>query len=245
MKLTVEGITCGYDAADVLHEVTITVAPGEFAGVIGPNGSGKSTLIRAASRVLPPRGGRVLLDGAERSIRESARVVAVVPQETSIDFDFTCREVVTMGRFPHGDEDPIVVREAMERTDTWGLRDRPVTELSGGERQRVILARAFAQEPKILLLDEPTAHLDIRYQLQIMNLTDALRRERGVGVLCVMHDLNLASIFCSRLILLHEGRIFTSGPREEVLTAENISRTYGAEVEIHTHPRRGGPMVVM
>jgi len=232
--LEIADVSFAYDGKDVLRDVSLTASG--FVGVVGPNGSGKSTLVRVASRVLRPRSGRVTVDGAE----PSARVLAVVPQETTIDFEFTCREIVAMGRFAHDDEDPRVIQESMERTGTWPLRDRLITELSGGERQRVILARAFAQQPKVLLLDEPTAHLDLRYQLELMKLV----REAGMTVLAVMHDLNLASMFCTRLFLLHEGRIVASGTPAQVLTIENIQRTYGVEVGVQPHPRHGGPMIV-
>lgn len=236
--LALAGVHAAYDGDDVLRDVTLSVGPGEFAGVIGPNGSGKSTLVRVASGVMAPRAGTVTVDGAA----PSARVVAVVPQETAVDFDFTCREIVTMGRFPHGDEDPSIVRDAMERSGTWELRDRLITELSGGERQRVVFARALAQAPQVLLMDEPTAHLDIRYQLDLMRL---VRRETQLAVLCVMHDLNLAAAFCTRLILLHEGAVFAEGAPADVLTAENLRQTYSVEADVQPHPRRDGPLVVV
>lgn len=236
--LALAGVRAAYDGDDVLRDVSLTVGPGEPTGVIGPNGSGKSTLVRVASGVMASRAGTVTVDGAP----PSARAVAVVPQETAVDFDFTCREIVEMGRFPHGDEDPAVVRDAMERSGTWELRDRLITELSGGERQRVVFARALAQAPQVLLLDEPTTHLDIRFQLDLMRL---VRRETHLAVLCVMHDLNLAAAFCTRLVLLHEGRVFATGSPAEVLTTENLRRTYGVEAEVQRHPRRDGPLVVV
>jgi iron complex transport system ATP-binding protein len=246
--LEVEGVTCAYDAADVLRDVTLRVGSGDAIGVVGPNGAGKSTLVRAMSRVLRPRLGRALLEGRDLyalGARESARAIGVVPQEAQPPFDFTCGETVMMGRTPHlgrwqaeSERDREVVRRAMERTKTWELRDRPVTAVSGGERQRVILARAFAQEPRVLLLDEPTAHLDLGHQVAVMKIA----RELGGAVVAVMHDLNLAAAFCAKLVLMDRGRIVAAGAPEDVLTAERVREVYGVEVEVE---RRGARLVVI
>jgi cobalamin transport system ATP-binding protein len=238
--LAAESITCGYGAGDVLLDVTVSVGPGEIVGVIGPNGAGKSTLLRALSRVLRPRLGRALLEGRDlysMRPRESARVIGVVPQEGAPVFEFTAHEVVMMGRTPHlgrfeseSARDAAVVRSAMERTATWELRDRPVTELSGGERQRVVLARAFAQEPRVLLLDEPTAHLDLGHQAQTMRMV----RELGCATVAVMHDLTLAAACCGRLVLLARGRVMAEGARLEA--------AYGVRVHVEDV---GGRLAVM
>ncbi len=239
MIIEVDGVTCAYDGVHVLSDVTLKIAPGDFVGLLGPNGAGKSTLVRAMSRVLRPRVGRALLDGRDLygdvSAGESARAIGVVPQEGAPAFDFTCHEAVLMGRAPHlgrfqGESaaDLDVVRRAMERTETWELRDRLVTELSGGERQRVILARAFAQEPRVLLLDEPTAHLDLGHQVQTMRMV----AELGCAVVAVMHDLNLAAAFCRRLVLIERGRIVAAGAPADVLTAEMIERIFKINVEV-------------
>jgi iron complex transport system ATP-binding protein len=233
--------------------VSLSLAAGEFVALAGPNGAGKSTLLRALSRVLRPRGGAVLLDGGDLyalAARQSARAIAVVPQETSIDFDFTCEEVVLMGRAPHlgrfeseGERDRAVVREAMERTGTWDLRRRSIRELSGGERQRVVLARAFAQEPRVLLLDEPTAHLDLAYQVQVLRSVRALRREKGTAILAAMHDLNLASACADRIVLLSKGRVVASGRPEEVLVPDVVREVFGGDVTVRPHPETGRPSV--
>lgn len=240
--LILEGVSCAYAAEPVLEGVSLRIGPGDFVGILGPNGSGKSTLIRTAGRVLHPRLGRVLLDAADLytlSPRGSAQFIGVVPQETTIDFDFTCYEVVLMGRSPHlgrfeeeRPEDHRIVREAMERTRSWDLRDRLFGRLSGGERQRVIVARAFAQTPKVLLLDEPTSHLDVRYQLEILELVRALCREKSVAVLAALHDLNLAAHFCDRLVLLDRGRMAAMGRWDEVLTPERVREVFGVEAEV-------------
>ncbi|MHC4606613.1 MAG: ABC transporter ATP-binding protein [Planctomycetota bacterium] len=249
MLLEVDGIGCAYDGTPVLRDVTIRVGAEDLLGVVGPNGAGKSTLIRAMSRVLRPKLGRALLEGRdlydEVTASEAARSIAVVPQGPSIPFDFTCREVVLMGRSPHlkrfqteTSRDLEVVEQAMKRTDTWKLKDRPITELSGGERQRVILARAFAQEPRVLLLDEPTAHLDLGHQVQTMKIV----RELGCAVVAVMHDLNLAASFCTRMVLLDAGRIAAAGGPEEVLTPAHLEEVYGIPIVVE---RRNGTWIIV
>jgi len=249
MLLEVEGIICDYDGIEVLQEVTLRIGAGEIVGVIGPNGAGKSTLVRAMSRVLRPKLGRALLDGCDLydavTAPEAARSIAVVPQESSTTFEFTCQEIILMGRSPHlkrfqveSPQDLTIVKQAMLRTDTWEFRDRLITKLSGGERQRVILARAFAQEPQVLLLDEPTAHLDIGHQIQTMKLVTEL----DCAVVAAMHDLNLASAYCGRLVLLNCGRIVASGLPEDVLTQEHLEKVYKIPVVAE---RRNGTWTVL
>jgi iron complex transport system ATP-binding protein len=255
MILEVSGIACAYDGADVLSDVTLRLSPGDFVAVAGPNGSGKSTLIRALSRVLKPRLGSALLDGGDLyalPARRSAQAIAVLPQETSVEFEFTCEEVVLMGRAPHlgrfeseTERDRSVVREAMERTSTWELRKRAILELSGGERQRVLLARAFAQEPKVLLLDEPTAHLDLSFQVQILRLVRALRDEKKTAVLASLHDLNLAAAYADHIVLLSKGRIAAAGTPREVLAEPVLRPVFGPEVTVRSHPDTGAPLVLV
>jgi len=255
MILEAAGVTCAYDGGDALSEVTLRIPPGEIVVVAGPNGAGKSTLLRTLSRVLRPRLGKALLDGCdlyELPARQSARAVGVVPQESPLDFDFTVEEVVLMGRAPHlerfqseGERDRAVVREALERTGTWELRARSIRGLSGGERQRVILARAFAQEPQVLLLDEPTAHLDIAYQVQILRLTRSLRDEKRTAALATLHDLNLAAAFADRIVLLSKGRIAAAGTPKEVLTEPVLRPVFGPDVAVRVHPDSGGPLVLV
>jgi iron complex transport system ATP-binding protein len=256
MILEVEGISCGYAAADALSGVTLRVGPGELVAVAGPNGSGKSTLLRAMSRVLRPRLGRAFLSGrdlyGEVAARESARAIGVVPQEAPLEFEVTCGEIVLLGRAPYlgrfgteGPEDRRAAREAMERTGTWELRDRPVREVSGGERQRVLLARAFAQEPRVLLLDEPTAHLDAAYQARILRIVGELRGERGTAVVATFHDLNLAAACADRMVLLKEGRVAAAGRPAEVLVEGALREVFGPELAVRRHPDTGGPLVVV
>jgi iron complex transport system ATP-binding protein len=255
MILEVAGIACAYDGTDVLSDVTLRLSPGDFVAVAGPNGSGKSTLIRALSRVLRPRLGSALLDGGDLyalPARQSAQAIAVLPQETTVEFEFSCEEVVLMGRAPHlgrfeteTERDRSVVREAMERTSTWELRKRAILELSGGERQRVLLARAFAQEPKILLLDEPTAHLDLSFQVQILRLVRSLRDDKKTAVLASLHDLNLAAAYADRIILLSKGSIAAAGTPKDVLVESVLRPIFGSEVTVRVHPDTGAPLVLV
>ncbi len=233
--------TFGYAGEAVLHEVSFAVDRGEFVGIIGPNGSGKSTLLRLMSGYLRPWQGQVLVEGrpVERyGRRELGRRIGVVPQETAVTFPFSVTEMVLFGRTPHvggfgfeGEADLVAARRAMERTDTAHLARRAVTELSGGERQRVILARALAQEPAILLLDEPAAFLDIRHEVEMYDLLRDLQRG-GMTVVSVLHDLNIAALYCDRLLLLHEGRVARAGTAADVITYQTLTEVYGTEVYV-------------
>ncbi len=248
-------LTCGYDGREVLHGLSVTVARGEFVGVLGPNGSGKSTLLRAITGVLPLAAGEVELLGQPlRRLRrrEIARRVGVVPQAGPAAFEFTVREVVAMGRAPHmarlqGEtpHDRAAIEAALERTDCVALADRLISELSGGEAQRAIVARALAQEPELLLLDEPTAFLDLSHQGEIFELLRRLNRAEGLTVMCISHDLNLASLYCDRLVLLREGVVADEGRPEQVVTAERIKQVYGASVLVDSETPSGRPRVTL
>jgi len=222
--------------------VSFAVETGEIFGVIGPNSAGKTSLLRLLTRVLTPARGDIRLDG--RSIAtlahwQLARQIAVVPQEAPRPFPFTVEQLVMMGRFPHAPgrffestEDAAVAREAMAATGTLPLAALPLEELSGGERQRAMLARALAQAPRLLVLDEPTSHLDLRYQAETADLLRRLNRERGVTILLVSHDLNLAAELGDRLLLLHEGRVAKVGAPVEVLDQSLLERVFGARVVV-------------
>lgn len=254
ISIKIDDIVVGYEAVEVLSEVTCEVAGGEFVGIVGPNGSGKTTLLRSISRVLKPRSGVVLIgekDVFETPARELAREMAVVPQDTVPAFDFTAMEIVLMGRSPHlgrfqmeSGKDMSIVEDAMRLTGTSHLANRQFAALSGGERQRVVIARALAQEPRVILLDEPTSHLDINYQFEILNLIHRLNREQGITVLAVLHDLNLSAQYCDRLIMIGNGKIQAIGTPEDVLTSENVKQVYGAEVWVRKHPTSGRPYVI-
>jgi iron complex transport system ATP-binding protein len=251
--LVAQGVTCGYDGRKVLQGVDLALPQGDFLGVLGPNGSGKSTLVKALSGVLPLESGEVRLFGRPLSTlsrREIARRLAVVPQSTSLFFSFSVLDIVLMGRTPHLSRwrseqrtDYDIARQALERVDALHLQDRPVTELSSGERQRVFIARALAQEPEILLLDEPTTYLDINHQLEIFEFLRQLNEEQHLTLLCVSHDLNLAAEYCRRLLLLHEGRVFAQGPPEQILTAEHLAAVYHVALDVHPNPLSGRPQV--
>jgi len=251
MMLEIRGLVVRYDESEVLHDVHLAVEAGEFVGLVGPNGSGKSTLVRAISRVLPAAAGSIRLDGRDLAAmpqREVARRVAVVAQEATPAFDYSALEIVLMGRSPHlgrfgfeGRRDLAVASECLRATHAEHLAGRPVTALSGGERQRVMIARALAQEPRLLILDEPTAHLDINLQIEVMDLVRRLNAERGLTVVAVLHDLNLAAQYGNRLVLLCEGRVVADGPPAEVITPERVLRAYGTQVEVKRHPATGRP----
>ena len=234
--LSVDGVECRYGSVKILENVSFTVKDGDFVGIIGPNGSGKTTLLKSISRTLKPYKGTIILDKIDiyniKSI-DLAKQMAIVPQESNIGFSFTALDIVLMGRNPHmkrfqmeSESDLTIVRKAMNRTNTWHLADRPINELSGGEKQRVVIARALAQEPKVLLLDEPLTHLDMINQLEIMDLVKELCTKEHLIVLAVIHDLNLAARYCSSLLLLKGATIFAAGSVENVLTSENIKAVF-------------------
>ena len=239
MLLNINGVECRYGSTKILEGVSLTVKEGDFVGILGPNGSGKTTLLKSVSRTLKPYKGAILLDNKDIYALKSidvAKQMAVVPQDNAISFNFTALEVVMMGRSPHlerfameTDKDMEIARKAMNLTNTWHLASRPVNELSGGERQRVIIARALAQEPKVLLLDEPLTYLDIINQLEIMDLIKSLCVSEGLIVMAVVHDLNLAARYCNYALLLQKGKVFAAGPLDEVLTSENIKSVFKVE----------------
>lgn len=233
--------------------MAFAVEPGAFLGIIGPNGSGKTTLLKVMNGLLRPQAGEVRLCG--RSLegmrrRDVAGVIAVVPQEGAVPLTFSVEEMVLMGRTPHlgrfgfeGKADFRIAREAMDRTGVLDLARRPYDALSGGERQRVLIARALAQEPRLILLDEPTAHLDIRHQAGIFDLMKDLNRRRGLTVVAVTHDINLAALYSDEVLLLADGRLHGAGPPGAVVTEANIRRVYRTAVHVDFHPETGLPRV--
>jgi iron complex transport system ATP-binding protein len=251
--LEIKEVRMSFDGRIVLEGINLTLQPGELVGLIGPNGAGKSTLLRLIAKLIPPDQGAMTLEGTELhslSQRGVAQKVALVPQQAQLAFSFPVREVVLMGRHPHlsrfhaeGAEDYQIVQEAMVSTETWQFAERPVTELSGGERQRVLLARALAQKPRLLLLDEPTAHLDLKYQFRALRLVRRLVGQ-GMAALAAIHDLNLAGRFCHRLVLLDRGQIRTFGRPWDVLTQAHLEPVYGVRVRIEGDPNVGPPLVV-
>ncbi|HDI46732.1 MAG TPA: heme ABC transporter ATP-binding protein [Candidatus Methanomethylia archaeon] len=254
VKLRIQGVDCYYGSIKALDGITLEVREGEFLGIVGPNGSGKTTLIRAIARILKPKVGAIFLDEENISAMsnvELARKVAVVPQEAATTFSFTALDIVLMGRNPYlgrlafeRQEDYEIARWAMELTNTWHLANRPVNELSGGEKQRVIIARALAQKPQVMMLDEPTSHLDISHQIEILEILKRLCREEKVTVIAVFHDLNLAARYCDRLVMMYQGKVAAVGSVEEVLTPSNIEKVFSVKVEVRRHPVTGTLYVV-
>jgi len=255
IKIEMQNVRLGYGRKVVLQDLTFQVRPGEMVGLIGPNGCGKSTIIRALSRIISPHSGKILLDGKDVTKiprRDLARLLGVVPQMPLLPSAFTAFEIVLMGRNPHlglfqyeGPKELAIAWQAMEKTGTQSLAERRVSELSGGEIQGLLIARVLAQETKAILLDEPTANLDIGRQVEILDLIKNLCRENNLVVLAALHDLNLASQYCDRLVLLNDGQIHAEGTPREVITARNIEDVYGAEGCVYTHPVNGLPCVLL
>jgi len=237
--LNVDGVECRYGSVKVLEDVSLSVKGGDFVGILGPNGSGKTTLLKSISRSLKPHKGSILLNEADIYSLKSvdvAKQMAVVPQDTSIGFNFAALDIVLMGRNPHiSEKDMAVARKVMNLTNIWHLAERPINELSGGEKQRVIIARALAQEPKILLLDEPLTHLDIVNQLEIMDLVKDLCLKEKLIILAVFHDFNLAARYCNSAIMIKKGKIFSAGSLTDVLTSENIKSVFNVDAIVTKH----------
>jgi iron complex transport system ATP-binding protein len=253
--LIVHAVTAGYGSRIVLDDVSLIAPAGEVTGLIGPNGSGKTTLVRVAARGLAPRTGRVRLSGQDPyavSARRAARLVAVVPQELHPAFEFTVLELVLMGRSPYrsawgggGAEDWAAARRAMASANVQHLADRSLGELSGGERQRVTLAQALAQDAPVLLLDEPTTHLDIRHVVEFVSLVRTMAAREGKAVLAIFHDLNLASAYCDRLHVMDGGRIVAEGSPESVLTRDLMAAVFGVDADVSPSGATGRPAVIV
>jgi len=249
LALELEGVSAGYRNRLVLQDLQLRVSEGERIGILGPNGAGKSTLFKLLSGLLRPVRGHVKVFGhsvAGMTPAERARHIAVVPQEMDIPVAFTVEEIVAMGRTASlgrwgqsGTHDRQAVERAMVYTDVADIRDRPFNELSGGEKQRSIVALALAQEPRILLMDEATSHLDINHRLEIMQLVERLNAEAGVTVLIISHDLQLAAEFSGRLLVLDQGRLVADGPPADVLTEDLLRRVYHCDVRVRQDPVSG------
>lgn len=253
--LKVSNLYGGYHKEAVIKNVSLDIKEGDFIGIIGPNGSGKSTLLKLMSRALLRQKGTIIFGNKDIdriNLKEFCRKAAFVPQETLINFSFTVWEIALMGRIPYlkrleleSKNDFLIAENALFLTDTLHLKEKEINELSAGERQRVIIARALAQQPVLLFLDEPTSHLDIGHQIQVLDLLRKLNRERKLSVVMVLHDLNLASEYCSRIILLNDGAVFKEGAAQEVLTYQNIEAVYKTVVVVNNNPLNSKPYVVL
>ncbi|WCR26785.1 ABC transporter ATP-binding protein [Paenibacillus thiaminolyticus] len=253
--LQAEHISKSYGSRTVLNDVSLTVRAGEWVGIIGPNGSGKSTLLSLLSGADSPAGGRIELKG--RTLRSYTRkslsqTMAVLLQESLPPIGYTVREVVEMGRFPYqswfgseAEDSGPYIDSIMERLQLTELEERPIDRLSGGQRQRVALAKLMAQSPSIVLLDEPTTYLDIRYQVQFMDVVRDWQQDCGLTVVSVLHDLNLAALYCDRLVVVHEGRIAADGTPEEMMSPDVIARYFDTRAAIVPHPGNGRPQLLM
>jgi iron complex transport system ATP-binding protein len=244
--IELNNVTLGYNHRAILHDVNMKAKPGQILGLVGPNGSGKSTLIKGIARVIDLSSGHISIHGRDtKTIKRSemGRLVATVPQDPALPGAFTAFEVVLMGRTPHlgllryeGRKDLTIAWQAMEATHTHSFAECRVSELSGGERQRIIIARALTQQPKAMLLDEPTANLDINHQVEVLNLVKSLCLKQSLTVVIALHDLNLAAQYCDWLVMLNSGRVHAEGTPLDILTARNINQVYGAEVCVYPHP---------
>ena len=255
--LKIENIGFSYENnhQETISNISFSVCRGEFLGIIGPNGSGKTTLLKLISGILKPSRGKIIAfeqELANLSIEKIAQFTSVVPQETSVIFDFKVKEVVFMGRLPfisriNGEtiDDYKISRQAMEITKSLSLSEKNIHEISGGEKQRVFIAKALAQTPQLLLLDEFTSHLDLNFKYEMLNLLKKSLTENSLSIISVFHDLNLASIASHRLILLNEGKIVKIGTPQEVLNEENLQRVYGVRPILINHPNLKVPQVIM
>ena len=253
--ITAKNLIHSYDNRAVLRNLTFSITEGDFFIIIGPNGSGKTTLMRTIAGILRPQGGQIVLFKRRISSyrrKEFARSVAFVPQGLPGDFPFTVAELVLMGRAPYSntlgietERDHLIAKQAMRFTEVEHLADRKLDQLSGGEQQRVFIARAVCQEPKILLLDEPTASLDLAHQVRIMDLMEKLKAEKGVTVVMVSHDINLAAMYGGQVLLLRDGQIVRMGPPKQILNFKTLEETYGCKLLVDESPLGNLPRVTV
>lgn len=254
-ELRIENLCFSYnDGEQVLNNINLSLGKGKFHTILGPNGSGKTTLLKAIARLHEATSGNIIIGNIDIKNMKSktiAKTIAVVPQYTSVEFDFSVYDIVMMGRTPYiarfsneSISDEEVVKKAMERTNTWKLKDKSINALSGGERQRVIVARAIAQEAEIILLDEPISHLDIHHQIDILNNIRAMNNDGQRTIIAVLHDLNIAAAYSDNIILMHEGRIHSVGSPDEVLTPEAVKEIYDINVHIINDPEKNRPYIV-
>ena len=252
--LRVENISCGYKEKAILNNLSFEFKSKKMTGIIGPNGSGKTTLLRAITKVLPLLEGKIVLDGKDiqlMSYRDIAQYIAVANSGMEVQFDISVEDFVALGRIPHqhplqffeNAHDQEIIEQALRLTETLSFRKRPLVHLSAGERQMAIIAKALAQEPRLLLLDEPVVHLDIFHQKYILDLISRLHIEQNLSVIIVLHELNLAAEYCDELILLDQGMVFTAGTPQEVISKKIIETIYKTKVVVAKNPASGKPCV--
>jgi iron complex transport system ATP-binding protein len=240
--LEINNLNFEYTGVKVLKDINFKIKDGEFVSIIGPNGSGKSTLLKLINNIYRPKSGNILIYGKninKYKAKDLAKKVALVPQNININYEFSVEDIVLMGRYPYigrfgkeGDEDYEIINESLKLTNTYSLKKRNINEISGGERQRVIIAKALAQKPSLILLDEPTSHLDINYQIEILTLLRKLNKNKGSTIILVIHDINLASRYSDNLILLNKGKVLGIGKPNEVINKYNIEKAYNLKVAI-------------
>lgn len=252
--LKITSLTVSYNGHEILKDISLTISPGEIFALVGPNGAGKSTLIKTISGVLTPKSGAIhvnTIDIASLKSNQRAQHLAVVPQARELPGAYTVYDTVLLGRTPYlgwlgqgGEKDHALVQLALDRTQTSSLANRRISQLSGGEQQRVLLARALAQDTPIMLMDEPTTHLDLEHQTNLLNLVCQLATEKDLTVLMVLHDLNLAGLYSDQVAVLVAGRIQAQGTPQEVLTPQTLTSVYNVPVNVISHPVYGTPLVL-
>jgi iron complex transport system ATP-binding protein len=252
--LEFKNVSCGYGKKEILKNVSFKIKKGQFIGIIGPNGAGKSTLINTATRIIKSFGGMISVKNKylqNYGYKELAKIISCVRQENFFSFPYKVKDMVMMGRFPHQSfiekfpcKDEEIVNEALIFTDTNYLKKRHMLDLSTGEKQRVMIARALAQQPEILFLDEPTSHLDIGHQVKIFDMLNKLNKQKGLTVFCVLHDLNLASEYCDKLMLLNSGKIIKFDVPNKVIDYNLLEKTYDTLLVVKNNPVSGKPYVV-
>ena len=253
-KMEIDSLSCGYSSRTVLENISLEIKEGSILGLIGPNGSGKTTFLNTIARMLKPRSGKVILAGKDLwkiSSREAATTMGFTPQDTGSTLPLTINQFVQLGRAPHRGwllpltaEDKKVIRDVLEKTGLSALKERYITELSGGEQQRTALARVLAQEPEVLMLDEPTSHLDIKYQTEILEMVADLAHNHKISVVISIHDLNTAALYSDKLALIGKGGIASYGTPEEVLQEDILAEIYDTPVIVTSHPLFDTPMVM-
>jgi iron complex transport system ATP-binding protein len=252
-NVTVEQLYYSYTETPFIHDLSFDFKAGELFNVVGPNGAGKTTLLYLIGGIIKPKSGQILLSGIPLSSikrQELARIMTIIPAESNIVFDFTVYDIVSMGRYPYhspleslNSNDHEIIREVIERIGLTKYKDKVFNQLSSGERQRVLIARALAQKTSILLMDEPTVHLDIHYQLDIYRLAQSLAHDKNLSIFMISHNLNYASMYSDRIMLMHEGRIVKTGIPEDIFQSELLSDIYGTALSVYPHPKTGQPTI--